>query len=135
DSLSSRTPDSLHFTGTSSTQFRTLSLHDALPIYRDRFIIFRGAPNQRWAADVDLFDRFRERHVRFRDRRFERIKVHYDQVDRLEPTLACFSFVFGIAAFVKQAAVHAWVQSFHAPFEHFGKGGETGTLGHRHIVF
>src|SRR5207245_9898778 len=51
--------------------------------------------------------------------------------DRLEPTLARFSFVFGIAAFVKQAAVHARVQSFHAPFEHFGKGGETGNLAHR----
>ena len=43
--------------------------------------------------------------------------------------------MFGIAAFVKQAAVHAWVQSFHAPFEHFGKGGETGNLAHRHIFF
>ena len=76
-----------------------------------------------------------ERHVWFRDRFLEWIQIDHDEIDRLESLLACFSFVFGIAAFVKQAAVHARVQSFHAPFEHFGKGGETGNLAHRNIFF
>ena len=98
-------------------------------------VILGGAADHRRTADVDILNRFGQRHVRFRDGGFERIEVYHHEIDRFETALARFGFVFRIAALVKQAAMHARMQSFHATFENFWKRGETGNLPHRHVFF
>src|SRR5207245_6496537 len=44
--------------------------------------VFRGGPDQRHAADVDVLDGLLKPDVRLRHRGFERIQVHDDHVDR-----------------------------------------------------
>ena len=97
----------------------------------DRLVIFRRAPNHGRSPDVDLFDRFPERHARFRDGRFEWIEIHDDKIDWLETAFLGLRFVERVAAFVKQAAVHPRMQRLHAAFEHFRKIGEARNVAHR----
>ena len=68
------------------------------------------------------------------DRLLERIKIHHHQVDRLEAAFPRFGFVFGVAAFVKQAAVDARMQSFDPAFQDLGKSGETGDVAARNFL-
>src|SRR5205823_3515349 len=102
---------------------------------RDRFVVFGRAPNHRRPADVDVLDRLGQGHVRFLDGLLERIEIYHDQIDWLETTFPRFGFVFGVAAFVKQTAVDARVQSFDPAFEHFGKRSETGDVADRDLFF
>ena len=97
---------------------------------RDRFIIFRRASNHRRAADVDVFNCFRESYARLRNGGFERIKIDRHQIDRIKAAFTRFCFVFRVAAFVEKPAMHAGMQSFHPAIEHFRKCGETRNLAH-----
>ena len=101
----------------------------------NRFVILCGAADHRRPTDVDVFDRFRECYVRLGNRCLKWIKIDYDKVDRLESTFARLSLVFRVAALVKKSAVHARMQSFHTPFQHFGKCSETRDLTHGHAFF
>ncbi len=101
---------------------------------RDRLVVFGRAPNHGRPADVDVLDRFSEGHIRSFDRLLERIKTHHHQVDRLEAAFPRFGFVFSVAAFVKQAAVDARMQSFDPAFQDLGKSGETGDVADRNFL-
>src|SRR5205814_7589620 len=102
---------------------------------RDALIIFGRASNHRWPADIDIFDRLCQRHIRFRNGLLEWIEVDHHEIDRLETLLARFLFVLWVAPFVEQATVHPRMQSFHAPFQYFREASEAGYLTHRHALF
>ena len=64
----------------------------------------------------------------FRDRGFERIKIHDDEIDRLDPMFLCGGFVLFFSAQIKQAAMHFRVQRFDPALEHFRETGEVGNV-------
>ena len=96
-------------------------------------VIFGGAADHRWATDVDILDRFGQRHIRFGDRLFKWVKVNDQKIDRLEALVASLLFMFRVASLVEQAAVHTRVQSFHPSFQHLGEPRETGNLADRDL--
>src|SRR5271154_5424154 len=53
----------------------------------DVAMILRRRTHQRWSADVNIFDRLVEAHVRLGDGFLEWIEVHDHQIDRLTPML------------------------------------------------
>ena len=93
----------------------------------------RGAAKHRWTADVDIFDRFSQRHIRFGDRLFEWIEINDDEIDRFETLVARFLFMLRIASLVEQPTVNAGMQSFHSPFQHLGKSRKTGYVPDRDL--
>ena len=97
---------------------------DVLPVLGRR-------ADHRGAADVDVLDRVVERAVRLRDRRFERIKIDDQQVDRPDAVLVDRGDVGRDVAPREQAAVDLRMQRLHAPVEHLGKAGVVGDLDHR----
>jgi hypothetical protein len=101
----------------------------------DGFVVLRRAADHRGAADIDLLDRFRQRDLRLRDRRFEWIKIHDYEVDWLKPLFPRLLFVQRISTLVEQASMDARMQRFHAAFEHFGIIGEARDVAHRHAFF
>ena len=102
---------------------------------RDRLIILRGAAHHRRSADVDLFDGLGERDAGFRDGRFERIEIYDHEIDRLKTVFPRFLFVFGISAFVEEAAMNAWMQRFHATLQDLRKIREVRNLAHGNFFF
>ena len=103
--------------------------------HRNALIIFGGTSNHRWTPDIDIFDRLCQGHIRFRDCLLEGIEIDHDQIDRLETLFARLLFMLRVSPFVEQPAVHARMQSFHAPFQHFRVAGEAGYFAHRHAFF
>ena len=65
-----------------------------------------------------------ERDGRLRDSFFERVKIHDDQINRLDAMLGGGRFVLGIAANEQQTAVNFGVQRFHAAVQHFREAGK-----------
>ena len=100
--------------------------------HSDILMIFRGAAEQGRSTDVDVFNRFRQRDVRFRHRLLEGIKIHHDQINRTDAVLFNGGFVFRIAPDVKQSTMDFRVECFHAAIEHFGKSSVFAQFDQRH---
>ena len=86
-------------------------------------MILGGAPEHGRAADVDVLDGFLHCDVRPGHRLLERIKIHHDQVNRLDPVFFHLRLVAGIAAQIEQTAVNLRMQRLHATGEHFRESG------------
>ena len=78
---------------------------------------------QRDAADVDLLDRFVQRHAVAGDGRLERIEVHDDRVDRRNRVRFHLLFVHGVPALVKNRAEDFRMERFNPAVEQSRKAG------------
>ena len=63
-----------------------------------------------------------------RHRRFKRVKIDDDEIDRLDAMLFHLGDVLGIVAQRENAAVDFRMQGFHPAVHHFGKAGELGNI-------
>ena len=97
-------------------------------------MVFGGGADHRRAADVDILDAIVERSA-FRDRRFERIEVHHQEIDRLDVVLFHRGDVLFIPADREQSAMHFRMQRLDAAVHHFGRAGEFGDVGDREAGF
>src|SRR5207244_6805982 len=77
--------------------------------------IFRRRPNHAGAADVDLLDQFVEAYTTLFRRLGERIQIHDNDIDELDPVLGDGLQVTFMIAPRQTAAVPVGVQRFHAP--------------------
>ena len=66
-----------------------------------------------------------------RNRRFERVEIHADQIDRRNAVRGHGRHVFWIVAHAEQSAVHFGVQRLDAPVHHLGKAGDVADVHHR----
>src|SRR5713101_8415488 len=67
-----------------------------------------------------------------RRRRLERIQIHDQQIDRLDPVLGRLFLVIGMVSPEEQSPVHLWVQRFHPPAQHLRPAREIRNVAHRH---
>ena len=81
-------------------------------------------------ADVDVLDAVVERSA-FRNRGFERIEIHHQQIDRLDVVLFHRGEVLFVPADRQQSAVHFRMQRLDPAVHHFGRAGEFGDIDHR----
>ena len=94
-------------------------------------MIFRRAAQHRRSADVNVFNRVVQTHVRLGDGLLEGIKIHHDEINRLNVMRADGGLVRLVAANEQQAAVDFRMQGFDAAIEHFGKAGVFADVFHR----
>ena len=86
-------------------------------------VVFGCSPQQGHAADVDLLDRGRQRHVGVRHSLLEGIEVDHDQVDRADSVLGQFVQIScGTAG--QDGAVDGWVQCLDPSPQNFRKSGD-----------
>ena len=100
--------------------------------HRDILMIFRGTAEQGRSANVDVFNRFHQRDIRFRHGLFEGIKVDDDQINGTDAVLFDGGFVFRIAPDEQHPAVDFRVEGFHAAIQHFGEPSMVGQFDQRH---
>ena len=75
-----------------------MCIRDRVNDDRHAVVIFGRAAEHRRAADVNVLNRVVQAHIRFRDRRLERIKIHHDQINWRNAVCFCRRFVSFIAA-------------------------------------
>ena len=92
-------------------------------------VVLRRRADHRRAADVDVLDALVVGGA-LRDRRLERVQVHDQQVDRLDPVFLHGCDVPRVVAQRQQAAVDRRVQRLHAAVHHFGKARQVGHVAH-----
>ena len=90
---------------------------------RDAGMVFRGGPDHRRAADVDLLDAFVDAGTGF-DGLAERIQVDDDEFERRDPELLERRGVLGFAQIGQQPGVHSRVQCLDPAVEHLGEAGQ-----------
>ena len=83
-------------------------------------MILRRGAQHRWTADVDLLDRFFDRHAFFRDRRFEWVQIHDDEIDRRNRQTLDVRDVIGVIAIMQNRAEHFRRERLYASAENFG---------------
>ena len=83
------------------------------------------------ATNVDVLDRVFQRAAWFGHRRFKRIQVNHQQVDRVDTVGLESSHVFGHIPARQQAAMHLGVQCFDAAVQHFGETRQLRHFRHR----
>ena len=103
--------------------FRDFRVIQRINDHRDTVVIFCRAAEHGRPADVNVLDRVVQRHVRSGDGLLERIKIHNDEINRLNVMRADSGFVRFVAANEKQTAVDFRMERFDAAIEHFGKAG------------
>ena len=103
--------------------FRNLRVIKRVHHHRHAVMIFRRAAQHRRPADINVLNRIVQAHVRLGDGLLERIKIHHDEINRLNAMCADGGFVRLVAANEQQAAVDFRMQGFDAAIEHFGKAG------------
>ena len=91
---------------------------------RHVFKVLRRRTHHRRAPNVDVLDQVAEGDTGLSGSLFKRIEIHHHHVDGLDAVLSHRRFVLGIAADIKQTAVHTWVQRLYAAVEHLWKAGE-----------
>src|SRR5437879_7149455 len=89
--------------------------------YGDALMVFGRATQHRRATYVDVLDGCLKSDSSSGDSLLEGIKIYDYKVDRLNPVLADFLFVCGIAADVEQTSMDLGMERLHAPIEHFWK--------------
>ena len=82
-------------------------------------VVFGGGADHCRAADVDVLDAVVVRSA-FRDRGFEWIEVHHQEIDRLDVVLFHRGEVLFVPADREQSAMHFRMQRLDAPVHHFG---------------
>ena len=97
---------------------------------RHEAVVLRRAAQHRRAADVDVFNRFLQRHVRFGDGFAERIQVDHEQVDGLNIVFARLPLVPGVVTQMEQAAVDARMERLDAARKNLGKPGKIRQVAH-----
>ena len=93
-------------------------------------MIFRRAANQRRPADVDLLDRFFVGHACVGHRRFERVQIHDDQLERHDPMLLHRCPIVGPIVPAQNSAVYFGMQRLQSAVHHLWKAGVGGNLDH-----
>ena len=91
-------------------------------------MILRRRADHRRPADVDLLDRFGNRHALAGDRLLERIQIHHDQFERQNAVFGERRHVTRIVVPAQEAPVHLGMQRLHAAIHHFGKAGVVGDV-------
>src|SRR6184192_2165946 len=99
------------------------------------FEIFRRRAQHGGTADVDVLDELFGSQSRLSGCRLERVKVHYHKIDRSDAVFLRLLLILRMFPPKEQAAVHLWMQRFHASAKHFGPAGEVGNIAHRDAVF
>ena len=94
-------------------------------------MIFCRAAQHRRPADVNVLNRVVQSDIRLRHRLLEGIKIHHDEINRLNVMRANGGFVRFVAANEQQAAVDFRMERFDAAIEHFGKAGVFADIFHR----
>lgn len=89
-------------------------------------ILGRGADHRR-PADVDIFDAFDE-ICTFLHRRFERIEIDHQKIDRCDAMRLHGAFMLGIASDREQSPMHLRMQGFDPAVHHFRKAGQVGNV-------
>ena len=87
-------------------------------------VVLRRRAQQRHAPDVDHLDRLLERAVRVCHSLFERIQIHHDQVDRLDPLLRELPHVLRVVAVGQDRRVNLRVQRLDAAVQQLRKAGD-----------
>ena len=100
----------------------------------DVVVIFRRAANHRGAADVDVFDPLFEGGLALQ-RRFERIEIDHEQIDRTNAVGDHRRLVGRVGAHRQQAAMHGGVQSLEPAVHHLGKAGHFRDVEHLRARF
>ncbi len=103
--------------------------------HRDAFEIFRGGAQHCGAADVNIFDEFFGRDVRFARGGGKGIEIYDDQIDRHDALRRGFVAIAFLSALIKNSAVNFRMQRLHAPAQHFRPVGELGNVAHGHAAF
>uniref|UniRef100_A0A6J5ZQ13 Unannotated protein n=1 Tax=freshwater metagenome TaxID=449393 RepID=A0A6J5ZQ13_9ZZZZ len=86
--------------------------------------VLRCGANHRWAADVDLLDHLGVADSFGRDGLFERVKVHADEVDKLNAVLFGLGQVLAVVAEREQPGVEPRVERLDAAVHDLGETGE-----------
>ena len=102
-------------------------------ISHDRYagVVLRRTAQHRRPANVDVLNRFLQGDARLCHGLLKRIKIHHDQIDRLNAVLAHRRFVCRVPPKVEEPAVNFRMQRFHPAIEHFRKTGVRAKIGYR----
>ena len=95
-------------------------------------VVLGRRPHHRRAADVDVLDCGLPADRRIGDRRFKRIQVDHDHIDRVDALGRQVSLVGGVGAPGQDAAVNARVQGLDPAAQDLGSAGVFSHLGDRH---
>ena len=92
-------------------------------------MVLGGGADHRRPADVDVLDAIVVGGA-FGDGGLERIKVHHQEIDRLDAVLLHRRGVLLVGADAQQAAMHFRVQGLDPAIHHFRKTGQLGDVDH-----
>ena len=95
--------------------------------HRDAGVVLRRRAQHGRSADVDVLDGVLVRAIGLRDRRFERVEVHHQQVDGFDAVLG-HDRVIGAGA-AEQATVHFGVQGLDAAVHDLREAGDRRDVG------
>src|SRR5580704_2389902 len=98
-------------------------------------MVFRGGADHARSADVDLFDRLRERYVRLRDRFFKWIKIANNDLERNNPMIANGGGIRSQIGTSENGAVDLRMQRFHAAIHDLRKAGIRRNIDNGEAVF
>jgi len=90
-------------------------------------MVLRRRAQHRRSADVDLFDRFRDRHAFTRNRLLEGIQIDDHQIDGRDSKPGDIREMIAVVAIVKNRAEDSRRERFHTPAENFRRAGPRGT--------
>ena len=100
-----------------------------------RLVVFGRRSEHGRAPDIDKFNRFMKLEVSFCRCRFERIKIHDHEVNRLNPVLPGLLTVAFFRAKIKKPSVNLGMKGLDAAIKHFGKSGKFVNRPGRHTGF
>ena len=86
--------------------------------------ILCSTPQHRWSANINVLDGVMLCNAGLRNRRFERVEIHADQIDRRNAVRGHGRHVFWIVAHAEQSAVHFGVQRLDASVHHLWKSSD-----------
>ncbi len=103
--------------------------------YRNALMILGRAAKHGRPTDVDIFDRFRQRHPFPGNRLLKGIKIDHHQINRLNIVLLDCRLMLFISANVKQTSMHLGMQRLDPSIQHLRKSSILTQLNHRNPVF
>ena len=103
--------------------------------YGDRFVILRRRANHRRAANIDIFDCKVKRAVRTSNGLFKRIKIHADDIDRINAVFLERGHMFGDRTTGQNAGVDLRIKRLHTAIEHFGEARVVSDFFNLHAFF
>ncbi len=88
------------------------------------FKVLGGGAHHRRAADVDVFNQMAKGNAGLRGRLLKGVEIDHHHVDGLDAMRGHGGLVLGVAANVKQPAMHLGMQGLHAPVQHLREAGQ-----------